>query len=575
MTNNIMRCFHWVLKLQKRVKPKLLVILVLSVLFVMVSLSEVLFFQYIVDNLMIADYSKTIFFVLLLILALVGKELFNSLIEIAGQKLIQFPIISSLSNKLFRNMYTNSANYKQAVYIDMLTQDVQDIGAGINSKIRNIRYAIQAIAIMVLLFNISTLILYITAALVLIYVIAGHVFTKIFIKAREAYMQDVSLIHQVTEEGISSSREVLAYNKAKWEEDRRIKVFDKYYVKAKRLYFMGNLQYFATNVSKWAIILFILFYGGYLVINNSMSLAVYVAAYRFCTLLIENVEIVYSEFTEISGIIAKVNRIKGFLDNTCPPTGNTSVDRVESIEFCNVGFSYDGQVDEAVSDLSFKIDRHRKIALVGPSGSGKSTIIKLLLSIIKPTKGMIKINGIDLNQIDEKEWLGEKAAACFQEAFFFDETIENNIKLGHEVSDLKLFDICKKLEISGYILNQKGELQARISDRGINLSGGERQRLALARLFTKNVKLYLLDEPTSAVDILTEDILKHSINQLVSDNDGMMFISAHRLSTVNDADVIIVMNNGRLTEMGTHQKLQEQNGLYRHMLDEQNQAVHT
>ncbi len=576
--NKVFSNLSWVLSKIEKIKIKIAIIILLSLAFAFITLSEVFVLQSIINSVLDNQLHTTVVLALSLAGILIAKGIFPSIMEYFGLKLLQIPLVDKLTKMVLSAVYTmplgELKETSNATYVDVLTQDIQAIGSGIKQKTQSISFVVQMLVLMFLLGRISIYILLITVVLGGLYLLIGKIFTEKFLVAMDDYFVDVTLIHKVTEEGVAATREVLAYNRAKWEKDRRIRVFDRYYIKAKKLKNMENLQFLTTNIIKWTLMVFFLLYGGYLVINSSMSIAVYVAIYRYCDLFLNSAEVVYNEATDLSKIVAKISRVQKLTYDTEKPESCANIGKIKTIEFCNVSFKYDdNSKEEVLRDVSFKIEGKKKIAIVGPSGGGKSTIIKLLLSIIKPTGGTIKVNGIDLSTIDSDEWIGKKTAICFQDTFLFADTIRNNILFGYDTADEKIVEVCKKVRFYDFIKKQEAGLSTEIGDRGITLSGGERQRLALARLFTKDVDIYILDEATSAIDISTEEILQQNINDIVYDKGGIMFVVAHRLSTIKDADEIIVVKDGYIAERGDHDTLLNNNGLYKQLIDEQKVAV--
>lgn len=573
MNAKLIQYLKWAMKDLLASKFRLVLMLSLSASYVACALGEIYVLQLIISSLLNGSDKNILFLVGLLGIILLAKVLFQSLLDIAGQYLYQFPIIKSISDRVLNKLFCRDISMQKEVFVDILTQDVCDIGKGITCKIKSLSYFLQIFLIIILLFKINIPMLAITSILVILYLIIYDIFSKKFIKARCEYMSDVSLIHKVTEEGVSSSKEVLAYNRMDWETNRRVRMFERYYKKTKKLYHMGNLQYFVTSIFKWMIVLFILFYGGFLVLKGKMSVAVFVAAYQYCNLLISNIECIYSEATDIPNIIAKINRIQEVLNKIPVDNGSERVDQVKSIEFCNVSFCYDSKEENTLNNINFEISDNKKIALVGPSGSGKSTVIKLLLGVLKPTSGVIKINGIDMNQLDKTDWIGSKAVACFQEPYIFEGTILNNIQLGEPIEQDVVNRACRSFQILDYIMRQNEGFSSKVLDQGVNLSGGEKQRLALARLFSRKANVYLLDEPTSGIDILNETKIVQSMSDFVNENHAIVVLSAHRLVTIRDSDSILVMDHGQIVQNGTHKSLLCSEGLYRELWLQQERVM--
>ena len=204
------------------------------------------------------------------------------------------------------------------------------------------------------------------------------------------------------------------------------------------------------------------------------------------------------------------------------------------------------------------------VALVGPSGAGKSTLASLLLRLYPPSQGQITVNGVDIHSIPINTWL-QQVAWVPQKPYLFDDTVAANIRLGCPTASLAEVKAAAQLaHAEEFIRDLPDGYDTRLGERGLRLSGGEAQRIALARAFLKNAPLLILDEPTSNLDPETESLLQDSLKRLITNK--MVLIIAHRMSTVYQSDLILVLENGKIIERGKHQDLIKQHGLYWHLL---------
>jgi ATP-binding cassette, subfamily B, bacterial MsbA len=237
------------------------------------------------------------------------------------------------------------------------------------------------------------------------------------------------------------------------------------------------------------------------------------------------------------------------------------------IDFENVTFRYANTVTDAISNLTLHIEPGKTHALVGASGAGKSTILSLILRLYDPTSGAVKIDGRDLCSVTQKS-LREQIGLVTQETFLFHDSIFNNIQFGRlDATPEEVREAARAAYAHDFIMAQPKGYQTVIGDKGCLLSGGQQQRLAIARAVLKNAPILLLDEATSSLDSESEKQIQKALAELAA---GRTVIAiAHRLSTVLSADQIIVMDGGRIKEIGTHTELLEKSGYYRRLYDHQ------
>ena len=237
------------------------------------------------------------------------------------------------------------------------------------------------------------------------------------------------------------------------------------------------------------------------------------------------------------------------------------------IDFENVRFRYANTATDAISNLNLRIERGKTYALVGASGAGKTTILSLILRLYDPTSGTVKIDGRDLRAITQKS-LREQIGLVTQETFLFHDTIFKNIQFGRlDATPEEIYEAAHTASAHDFIMAQPKGYQTVIGDKGCLLSGGQQQRIAIARAVLKNAPVLLLDEATSSLDSESEMQIQKALEKLAA---GRTVIAiAHRLSTILSADQIVVMDSGRIKEIGTHSELLEKSGYYRRLYDHQ------
>jgi ATP-binding cassette, subfamily B, bacterial len=244
------------------------------------------------------------------------------------------------------------------------------------------------------------------------------------------------------------------------------------------------------------------------------------------------------------------------------PSFSPTMERVETIEFDNVNFSYENS-NNVLENFDLEIPTGKMIALVGPTGAGKSTLFNLLQGFYKPQSGDIRFSGKSIQEFSASE-LRSAIAHVTQETFLFAGTVRENLLIARpNVTEKEMVEAAIIAEIHDFILSLPKGYETEIGENGMKLSGGQKQRMAIARAIIKDAPILLLDEATSALDGETEYHVKEALQGLMKDRTTIVI--AHRISTIQNADVIMVMNHGRIVQKGTHRELISQNGLYRRL----------
>lgn len=308
----------------------------------------------------------------------------------------------------------------------------------------------------------------------------------------------------------------------------------------------------------------VIWLGSYLIVTHQITAGSFVSFIAALIMLYNPIKSIGNNFNNVQMAFLAMERVFGALERV-PEIRNCENPKTletpkKSIEYEEVGFSY-VKNKPVLKDVNLKINIGETIAFVGNSGGGKSTLVNLLPRFYDVTKGKIKIDGTDIKELDIDS-LRDNIAIVFQDNFLFGGTIRDNIILGKEdATEEEIQKAVKNACLEEFISTLEKGLNTEIGERGVLLSGGQKQRIAIARAFIKNAPIVILDEATSALDNKSEAIVQQAIENLMADRT--VFIIAHRLSTVRNADKIVVVNYGKIVEIGNHEELiNKKDGIY-------------
>src|SRR6478672_3894898 len=307
----------------------------------------------------------------------------------------------------------------------------------------------------------------------------------------------------------------------------------------------------------------IIWYGGYRVMQNALTLGALVAFIQYSGFLFQPIRDISDKYNVLQAAVVASHRIFKTLDLpiaiTSPVRAKKSGRAEGRIEFENVWFAYKDE-DWILKDVSFKVEPGQSVALVGHTGSGKTTITNLLMRFYDIQRGRILLDGVDLRDWDLVS-LRQNFAVVLQDVFLFSGTVEGNIRLGREdITEERVRWAAHEVHADSFIRRLKGEYEAEVRERGAGLSVGQKQLISFARALAFDPALLILDEATSSIDTETEQLIQRAIERVMRNRTSL--VVAHRLSTIQRADKIIVLHHGEIREQGTHQDLLGQRGLY-------------
>lgn len=309
---------------------------------------------------------------------------------------------------------------------------------------------------------------------------------------------------------------------------------------------------------------FILWYGGSQVLNNEISQGTFLAFIVALFMMYSPIRILFKIYTNVQTALAGAERVFGILDQDEEKLweGENEFNEFnEGIEFRNVSFRYPSRKTMVLNDINLSVKKSEVIAIVGMSGSGKTTLVDLLFRFFDATSGSILIDG-KLIQDYKLSSLRRQLSLVTQETFLFNDTIWNNIAFGceQEVTREKILEVGRAAHVDDFASKLDDGYDTLLGERGVKLSGGQRQRIAIARAILRNAPILVLDEATSALDSESEKLVQNALHKLMEYRTS--FVIAHRLSTIKHASRIIVLDNGKIVESGTHESLLRSSGLY-------------
>ncbi len=308
-----------------------------------------------------------------------------------------------------------------------------------------------------------------------------------------------------------------------------------------------------------------------LFVNGSLSLTYFLGIMLFLLDIFVPLRILYMDSEKLTIMDKCIDRIENiFHEEELSDTGNRILPKTEAkapaIEFKNVTFSYDKT--ETLKDISFKVNEHEKIALVGPSGSGKSTIVNLIARFWDVDFGEICLNDVNIKSLPLQTLLSQ-VSMVFQNVYLFKDTIYNNISMGRpDATREEVIEAAKRSRCYDFIMELPDGFDTVVGEGGASLSGGEKQRISIARCILKDSPIVILDEATASVDADNEAAIQAAISELCKGKT--LIIIAHRLKTIQDADCIYVIDKGIIAERGNHESLMANDGIYRRFIEIKN-----
>ncbi len=390
-------------------------------------------------------------------------------------------------------------------------------------------------------------------------------------KDSKAVQNDLGALNAVLEESITGMQVIKSYNAYDYWQNRFNTINQSFKTKINALIRRKDLSSPLSEFLGICVVATLLYYGAFLVFEGAMTSAVFFSFIFAFYQVIAPTKSFSNAYYSIQKGLGALERIDHVMDKPSDLSilskENETIEFESLIEVRNLSFKYnDGE--EVLSNINISIPKGKKVAFVGASGSGKSTLMKILLKFYDEYKGEILVDGKSLQKINAQAWR-EQLAYVTQDAFLYHASLKENILFGREgFSEQDLSSASASAYADHFVDQLDKKYDTVVGEQGSRLSGGEKQRISIARALLNNPSIIFLDEPTSALDPKSEKIVNEALEEATHNRTAV--IVAHRLSTIKNADIIYVFDDGLVAEYGTHEELSNKNGIYKKYIEIQN-----
>lgn len=478
-------------------------------------------------------------------------------------------ILFDIRNQLFTHIQKLSfkyyANTRAGEVISRVITDVEQTKNFVITGLMNLWLDIATIVIaVVIMFTMDVKLTIVSLILLPFYAFSiKHFFGKLrtYTRVRSQALADLQSHLQERVQGMPVIKSFAI-------EDHELEVFSK----QNKNFLDKAMQHTSWNAKSFAVVntitdvapLVVIGFAGYQVIQGQMTLGTMVAFIGFIDRLYNPLRRLVNSSTTMTQTLASMDRVFEFIDEKYDIDDEPNATELKQVEgkitFDHVVFSYDTDEMPVLKDISLEVKQGETIALVGMSGGGKSSLISLLPRFYDVTKGRILLDGQDIRSFKVRS-LRDKIGMVMQDNILFSDSVRANILMGKpEATEKEVIAAAKAANAHDFIMNLTDGYETKVGERGVKLSGGQKQRVAIARVFLKNPPLLVMDEATSALDLESEHLIQEALEILAKDRTT--FIVAHRLSTITHADRIVLIDNGEIAEIGSHNELMNQKGHY-------------
>lgn len=521
----------------------------------------------IIDSLLENKFTNILYLILINVLLIIIASIYNYLLNVSA-KMAAIEYSNEIKEKALKRLLKLKINviekYKSGLLASKIVNDVNNIHHGLITFLTHFIPGIVTLILTLIImffinFKITLIIFLITPISVFITIYIAKQNKKLTDISNKEYNEMTSYIKEQIE-----LKKYIKVEKLENQKEQKINDLSERYMKDEsKALFYASISNPTTRLINGIITIIVVLYSSFEIMNGNMTIGIFSTFLIYANRYAKPLNEISQVINRLTISLTSYDSIKELINEEIEEFINSNDEIIGSIEFKNVSFSYNND-KEILKNINFKINNGEKIAIVGPTGSGKTTIIQLLLKFYNINSGSILIDGKNINDINTNI-LRDNIKVVLQDAHLNNENIKDVLKYSNDVSDMEIKDLLKRINIKPNFLGMNDKLENITSID--NLSNGQKQIISMIRAMLSNPKIVILDEATSDVDSLTEKNIESSINELTKGKTSI--IIAHRLSTIISADKIIVIDNGKILEEGTHKELINKNGLYKKIYESQ------
>lgn len=521
----------------------------------------------IIDSLLENKFTNILYLILINVLLIIIASIYNYLLNVSA-KMAAIEYSNEIKEKALKRLLKLKINiiekYKSGLLASKIVNDVNNIHHGLITFLTHFIPGIVTLILTLIImffinFKITLIIFLITPISVFITIYIAKQNKKLTDISNKEYNEMTSYIKEQIE-----LKKYINVEKLENQKEQKINDLSEKYMKDESIaLFYASISNPTTRLINGIITIIVVLYSSFEIMNGNMTIGIFSTFLIYANRYAKPLNEISQVINRLTISLTSYDSIKELINEEIEEFINSNDEIIGSIEFKNVSFSYNND-KEILKNINFKINNGEKIAIVGPTGSGKTTIIQLLLKFYNINSGSILIDGKNINDINTNI-LRDNIKVVLQDAHLNNENIKDVLKYSNDVSDKEIKDLLKRINIKPNFLGMNDKLENITSID--NLSNGQKQIISMIRAMLSNPKIVILDEATSDVDSLTEKNIESSINELTKGKTSI--IIAHRLSTIISADKIIVIDNGKVLEEGTHKELINKNGLYKKIYESQ------